>query len=70
MAKLDALETTTSNRFTHSRGIDVSPHEVNAALHDDPITMQDLKAALEATKPSTQFLSEKYLRWEKEHGSV
>lgn len=34
-----------------------------------PVSVDDLSAALEVTKPSSGFKSESYLKWQEEHGS-
>lgn len=36
----------------------------------EPITTEDVKAALSRTKPSAKLLAEKYVKWEREYESV
>lgn len=36
----------------------------------DPVTMDDLDAALASTHPSACFITEKYIKWAKEHGAT
>lgn len=73
MSKLDLVETTHQQQHGVGRHIAaaIGPHEVKQRTLDlDPIKMEDLKEAFESTKPSTQFLSEKYTKWEDNHGST
>ena len=61
---------------THSLGVhlrqspSVSPEEVDALLKSDPVTAEDMLAALATTRPSSDGNMNKYTDWQTEFGAV
>lgn len=46
------------------------PEEVDALLKSDPVSIEDIMAALESTRPSSDGNMNKYSEWQKEFGAV
>ena len=48
----------------------ITPEEVDALLKSDPVSVEDIAAALETTRPSSDGTMGKYSDWQKEFGAV
>ena len=48
----------------------VGPEEVDSLLKGDPVSLDDVMAALESTRPSSDGNMNKYTAWQKEFGAV
>jgi len=48
----------------------ITPDEVDALLKSDPVTLDDMMAALASTKPSSDGKMSKYSDWQEEFGAV